>query len=133
MSKLGCICGGTIFDQSDNLPNKGRVLRDQNCEEGLEKIARDIASFLSAKLAHNQRNWLRDHFIDEEFSLNMTDTEIIHTLLSGLLFIKGLDIFQCQDCHRLQIEDRYKRNTFFSFRPESEAARNVLAVSADEG
>lgn len=30
MSKLGCVCGHVIRDQTDNLPYKGFILRDKH-------------------------------------------------------------------------------------------------------
>jgi len=46
------------------------------------------------------------------------------------LFAPGasLDIYQCQQCRRIYIENRHKSNHFFAFAPEDEDAIDVLKV-----
>ena len=47
MSKLGCICGHVIRDQTDFIPYKARFIRDQDSEE-YYTFTSDIEAFIEA-------------------------------------------------------------------------------------
>ena len=128
MSKLSCKCGGAIVDQSDHLSYKGRIFRDQHADM-IDKVASNIASYLEAKLSHNEQNWVRSHFGLEYEELGEDDSDIIHVLITSL-FAPGvaLDIYQCQRCQRIFIENRHKINHFFPFAPETEDSIDILKV-----
>ena len=50
MSKLGCVCGHVIRDQTDDIAYKARFVRDQDYE-GFYAYAGDIAAFIAATQA----------------------------------------------------------------------------------
>ncbi|MGE0882695.1 MAG: hypothetical protein AB7P14_04070 [Blastocatellales bacterium] len=128
MSKLGCNCGGVIYDQTDNLPYKGMIIRDQHTDV-VDNVVNNIASYLEARLSGNGQQWVNDHFGYADADLELDDSSIIYDLMT-LMFSPGiaLDIYQCEQCQRILIENRNRQNTFISFLPEENDAADILKV-----
>lgn len=130
MSKLGCPCGYTISDNTDNLPYKGLIIRDQDYESVFDSMSEDIAAFIRALLEGKRQEWLGERYSQDYAGLNLEDSEVVHDLITGYLLRRGLDIYQCERCGRIHIEDRKNKNHFFPFSADLENATGVLSVDS---
>ncbi len=49
MSKLGCVCGHTIVDQTDFLPYKAHIREDEDVQKPIELLADILARYYEAR------------------------------------------------------------------------------------
>jgi hypothetical protein len=139
MSKLGCLCGHTIRDQTDFLPYKARILADEDTEKPREILAAALVDCLNAQqegrlreflIDFNQRyaghtpetatNWV-DHFVHLD---NLR--EVLEHVLYPFWNNYDRAIFECDRCGRLWVE--LPNDNFVSYTPETEV-RGVLTSS----
>ena len=125
MAKLRCQCGYLIVDQADNLPYKGRILRDQAADRFFDRTSNDIAMFVEAILKGKRQDWLVNNFIPAD-----TDTAgAIHDIVAGYFILKeSITIYQCEQCGRIWIQEQAQSNTFRSFAPDGEW-KGILAIT----
>ena len=57
MSKFGCTCGHVIRDQTDYLPYKGQVLKDQDKEAFFEGTASALVEYIAGVRAGDLAQW----------------------------------------------------------------------------
>ncbi len=84
--KIGCVCGGTIFDQSDMLPDKAHFIADQDHEDFTDDVER-LADQLSASAG--------DPVALELFKRHF------HRALGSYT----RTMYQCGSCARLYVDD----------------------------
>lgn len=123
MSKLGCICGLTIVDQTDNLQNKASFIRDQNYDAS-ENYSEDINSFINSIKNNNRDKWTEKYFGSEIYK-NLPDSTIIEDIISRHRLKYESTIYQCNNCGRIKIQ-KGTTNQFASFKMEDEHGLEIL-------
>ena len=126
MSKLGCVCGHVIRDQTDNLPYKGLIIRDKHYDRDFDVVLDEIAAFMQAVQQGKRHEWLATRFSENYANLKLDDTSVISSLWSAFVVKYTLDIYQCENCGRVHIEG--KNNYFHSFKPDKADSQGVLDV-----
>jgi uncharacterized C2H2 Zn-finger protein len=125
MGKLRCRCGYVIKDQADNLPYKGRLLRDQDLDH-TEQWKEDAACFLIAVYSGQREQWLAQQPAQQWFR-TLSDEDIIGCIIDSYLKDRELDVFQCPRCHRMLVQQIGTQH-FCSFVREDDNCENLLAV-----
>ncbi|HEV2803278.1 MAG TPA: hypothetical protein VGW12_22650 [Pyrinomonadaceae bacterium] len=115
MSKLGCECGSTISDTTDNIPYKGAIIRDQDKEALYDQMASDLNAFMKAVLQDKRDEWLRHYFLPGYPVENIKDEEVFSDILFRYVISPSLDIYQCMECGSIKIQTEAASNTFASF------------------
>jgi hypothetical protein len=123
MSKLGCICGHVIRDQTDDIPYKARFIRDQDYE-GFFAYAGDIAAFIAAIQADQRSQWIKQYFSDS-YPTDIPNASILNDILVNYKVEFEGDLYQCENCGRVKIQVQDK-NLFASFAPEDENFSNLF-------
>jgi hypothetical protein len=111
-----------IRDQTDNLPYKGQILKDQDWEPFFSGAARAMAEYLagvrSGDLTEFHREW--------PFLIGKTDEHVARTLL-GLFWRKfAVEVYECEQCGRLWVQQGTESQRFIPFLPEGTPAERVL-------
>lgn len=115
MSKLGCICGHTIVDQTDNLAYKADFIRNQDLDK-IDKRTDDIASFIDAVKNGKRDEWLATYFGSDTYK-TISDSSIVFDILSRHTLNYESTIYQCEKCGRVKIQ-LGDTNNFLSFSPD---------------
>ncbi|MDX2033713.1 MAG: hypothetical protein SF339_23760 [Blastocatellia bacterium] len=115
MSKMRCECGNSIYDQSDNLPNKGKIIRDQDRNRLMQSLVSRIESFIETISMGTRDKWVAER-IDYKPASEVNTEEVLHFLFSSMMAME-LDIFQCLTCGNVMIETDAFSNKFVSYRP----------------
>ena len=131
MASLRCRCGHVIRDQADNLPYKGRIVRDQDQDRFLGEVSHDIAEFVTALVEGTAQPWLANHFFATDAYPGETGPEgVIHDLLAGAFLLSySLTTYQCEQCGRVWIQEQPGSPAFRSFAPDHEW-KDTFAVRA---
>lgn len=125
MAKLGCICGHTIVDQTDNIPYKGHILPDTSIEKTWEEIANKIDTLIDSIQSNRKLEWIKQNFTVPPYPTDVSDSSMIYDLLSTSLSKSTQDIFECENCGRIAIEIG-QTNHFRFFRQDEEGERGIL-------
>lgn len=80
--KIGCECGGVIYDNTDYIPNKAYLVADQDMEDYLEAICKIISNLGQSKDE-------KEHAMSEVWNLFSAFTK---------------HVYQCDNCGRLYID-----------------------------
>lgn len=123
MSKLGCICGHVIVDQTDSLPYKAELLRADREEVFYDRVEALFASMriamaegrLSELLHEAYGSWLpvkEDVFFIEKLSS-----------LTGEFFTT---MYECEACGRLWVQ-RPNDPHFISYSPDGGRPQRILS------
>jgi hypothetical protein len=123
MSKLGCVCGHTIVDQTNDIPYKAKFIRDQDFESLIE-YAGVVASFADAVKDGKRDEWILNYF-KVAYSASISNADVIFDITSGYTRDFESEIFQCENCGRIKIQVR-DTNSFASFMPEDDLHRNIF-------
>jgi hypothetical protein len=75
MSKLGCICGHIIADNTDSIPYKGNLLKDQDSERFWDAAAAGLAALVGAVKSGRREKWIDQHFLSE-YPRNVNDEAV---------------------------------------------------------
>lgn len=103
--KLICKCGETIFDQSDSLPNKAYVRRDQDADANAENLAQRLKEALK----------LKPNVPFDEYNLSNARYES--------------DMYECMSCGCLLIFDQSNMGCPILYTPESGKYEGILKGS----
>jgi hypothetical protein len=122
MSKLGCTCGHVICDQSDLLPYKGRVLKDQDREAVLEGIASDVALYIKSLLSEDKGEWIAQF----PWLQGKENGAVIWGIMTQYCLKYPVDLYECENCGRLWVQKSVNSQEFVSYVPESSEIRAVL-------
>lgn len=124
MSKLGCVCGHIITDQTDNISYKANFLRDQDFDEYAGKYTDDIASFINAVKDGRRDEWVKKYF-SETYPTNISDSSIVFDIVSRQNMIFEGDLYQCEKCGRIKIQVQDK-NLYASFSPDDDRYKDIF-------
>jgi hypothetical protein len=123
MSKLGCVCGHVIRDQTDDISYKARFIRDQDYE-GFYAYVEDIAAFIVATQAGQRNQWIRQYFSDS-YLTDIPDVSIVNDIVGKYELNFEGPLYQCENCGRVKIQVQDK-NLFASFAPEDQNAPSIF-------
>jgi len=125
MSKLRCPCGHVIVDQTDALPYKARVIRDQDAEAFWVEATTVLADFVAAIRAGARSTWLSQH-LSPEYPQDVTDESVISDLLAGLEGRYATKAYECESCGRFLLQRAPDDPSFAAFSPDVGGATHVL-------
>jgi hypothetical protein len=122
VSKLRCDCGHIIVDQTDNLPYKGMLIRDQDMEPYFDGITTSINAFIEAIKANKREEWIAS-FFGKDYPAQLDNVSILWDI--RLRYSKyETTVFQCEACGRVLLEIPY--NKYYSFKPYDKPWVKVL-------
>jgi hypothetical protein len=125
MSALGCKCGHRIADQTDFLPYKGRILKDEDQEKCWSTIYTEIATFVEAVVTNKREEWLDRHF-GRDYPRGLSDESIISLWLISVHNRYMVTIYECENCGRLYLQKGTDSNIFFSYFPDDSKRHHIL-------
>jgi hypothetical protein len=122
MSKIKCICGNIIIDQTDDLRFKANFVRDQNLEKFFDAI-NVVGSYIDAVEKGKKEVW-QNEFYETKMEI-LKNSEIVNDILSR--FRVGFEsvMYQCENCERLHIQ-LGNSNKFVLFKPEEPIGKEIL-------
>jgi len=123
MSKLGCVCGHVIRDNTMNIPYKAMFLRDQDWDS-YTNYRVDIDSFLEAIKNGSREKWISDYF-SKSYPTDLSNSTIIDDIISNHQTEYEGELYQCEKCGRIKIQVQDK-NLFASFFPEDGNFRDIF-------
>lgn len=130
MSHLTCKCGHVIQDNTDDIPYKGHVIRDQERSKLQEGIVAVVTAFVEAASQGRRREWM-DGFLRPGYDPNDWDNEaVVWAILTSQFLNRGLDVYQCEACGRLHVQAP-GTDRFLSFSPDEGTGKDVLRVNAE--
>lgn len=127
MSKLGCVCGHTIRDQSNALPYKASLLRDIDQDRFFDWLIEETQSFVEAAQRGAVDAWLLEKGYGQEYVLlKLPHGHILHDHIHSQYVEYKRDLYECTNCGRVLIETA-QSNAFASFSPDKQPAGNLLS------
>jgi hypothetical protein len=134
LSRIGCICGHTIDDNTDSLPYKASFIPDEDNQLPYRLLAKSVVGLLNAREQGTQREYL-DAFLTRlgwvrplQWIENLLDEEDLEKILDGMVFTVWMGLYErtlyeCDDCGRLwvEVDDQH----YASYLPEGDE-RSVL-------
>ncbi|MGL6072671.1 MAG: hypothetical protein ACRC8S_00790 [Fimbriiglobus sp.] len=100
--KIGCHCGATIFDQTDDLPQKGHLIPDQEWFAVYDEM---------------------DSLIDQIVAGNMSQEQAYHKSRE-IISRNAREMWQCVECGRLYIDGVDRQ--LYCFAPEGELVHKEI-------
>ena len=122
MSKFGCTCGHSIIDQTDYLPYKGQILKDQDHERFFAGSAVSLVEFLAGVRSGDLTEWHRKW----PFLRGKSDEHVAWSLMGWFWRKFAVDVYECEQCGRLWVQEGTESQLFVPFTPESASAARVL-------
>jgi hypothetical protein len=119
MSKLGCRCGATIRDQSDNLLYKGSILKNQDCGPVSDEVVEELASYMSAVKEGTTDAW----FASRPWLRGKADSWIVRSTLVRMWIKYRVDVYECEHCGRLWVQTGVETQEFAPFVREEPGGR----------
>lgn len=116
--KISCKCGHWIVDQTDYLPYKGMIIRDQDEEDVMQQISDDVVSFINAIVAGRREHWIKERY--EGIGDELDDDNVVADILTRCWAARSLDIYQCEECGRVFIDKYTRSGEMRCFTPEEE-------------
>jgi len=68
MSKLGCMCGHNISDQTDNVPYKAHIREDEDVQKPIELLADILAGYYEARQQGQGDQFVKE-FVERQLDL----------------------------------------------------------------
>lgn len=121
MSKMRCLCGHTIVDQTVPLLYKAEFIADADFEGYSDRFFTFVADLVKAR---EQDVFLSNNF-GENYPRDLDVSSIVSDDLVGLRVVYGHTMYECENCGRLWIQPDPEKNRFVSYVPEEET-RGVL-------
>jgi hypothetical protein len=125
MSKLKCVCGHVIVDQTDHLPYKADLIPDKSYDKFMDSVESDLSGLLKVKNDMEKQEWIKNTFFVPPYPTDLKDSEMISDVLSKHYMTHFKTIYQCEDCGRIFIQ-KCKTDQFISFKPENDEWRGIL-------
>ena len=125
MGKFQCTCGHVIRDTHYDLPYKGSVRRDQDDEYFWDVVTRELALLTEAIVGGRREEWISRNFLPG-YPRNVSTEGLISDYLSGFNEKFLLQIFECENCGRLWIQEQPQTDIFLSYRSDG-GFKGVLA------
>ena len=130
MSKLGCICGYTIPDNTGGLPYKAALLKDARNEAFFDWVVSETQSYVVAAQLGQVRQWLLDKGYPEDYAnLELDHGNVLHDHIHSHYLVNKRDVYECLGCGRIHIETT--DNCFVAYAPDGKAVEHVLALRED--
>lgn len=128
MSKLGCKCGHAITDQTDSLPYKASLLRDEVENEFWDEVHRELKPLVESAESGDKAA-IADAF--GQFSPLFSAADNLLDRISSLYIQRMSTVYECQNCGRLWVQ-KQDSEKFFSYVPEEGTYGAMLAVASGE-
>jgi hypothetical protein len=128
MSKLGCKCGHVITDQTDSLPYKASLLRDEVENEFWDEVHCELKPLVEAAESGDKAA-IAEAF--GEFAPWISATDELQGRISSIYNHRMSTAYECQNCGRLWVQ-KDASDRFVSYVPEEEAYGAILAVASGE-
>ena len=125
MSKMACLCGGTISDTLHPCPTEGWILRDQDQEPYYERTSKDIAAFFAAIQAGRRNEWIAEYF-SPQISNDGSDEGIVYDIIAHHRRQWVLSVAECENCGRLWVQRGAGVNEYLSYSPDVPGYAAVL-------
>jgi hypothetical protein len=122
VSKFGCTCGHLIRDQTDYLPYKGQVLKDQDREAFFAGTADALVEFLAGIRSGDLSDW----HCKWPFLRDKTDEHVAWSLMGWFWRKLAVDVYECEQCGRLWVQEGTKSERFVPFTPETPSSGRML-------
>ncbi len=122
MSKFGCTCGHVIRDQTDYLPYKGQVLKDQDHEAFFAGTADALVAYLAGVRSGDLAEWHSKW----SFLRGKTDEHVAWSLMGWFWRKFAVDVYECEQCGRLWVQEGTESQRFVPFTPEDASSGRVL-------
>lgn len=125
MSKLGCTCGYTIRDNTDEIPYKALCYADEDTPVYFNEVIETVGDLL---LAYKQEAKERPLLASSDSHESSDRRHITRQIVQILSYYHGghrRDLFECENCGRLWLQVNPRENTYVSYLPEGQA-RGVL-------
>lgn len=136
MSKLACLCGHIIRDQTDFLPYKAYIREDEDTQKPIELLADTLTCYYEAREQGPEAEveFIRQFYLSRGESERFADMQVqylegkpLTTVLSDLIFPFWTNydrtIYECEECGRLWVE--MDGNHCVPYLPETDT-RHVL-------
>lgn len=124
--RFECECGHVVRDQTDYLPYKAAVLRDEDLERYWDAMHYDLAAYISAVRDGKGAAWAAEH-LGQGRPVG-GDESVIQTITIGAWIRYFVHAYECEQCGRLYVErergDRMSR--FVVYTPESGRAERLF-------
>ena len=121
--KMLCQCGATIVDQTDDLPYKASLERDQDSEPMWTAVVSEIAALVEQK--DDLAAWASEHHHCDDISERSVHDLIYQVIFGHTLRIRT-DVYECESCGRLFVFGGRRPNIATCFTPESGRYEGVL-------
>lgn len=123
MSKLTCRCGHVIRDQTDQLPFKASIIRDQDEDRLLGRVGAAATELVTAA-----KEGRIDQLIEERFGTNWRPSfrDAVEEIVTQP-FIDEMSIaYECEACGRIWL-NRKGTHHFHSFSSDNDRYEGLLA------
>lgn len=123
MSKLACLCGHIIVDQTDDLPYKAALLRDRHEERFFNET-----SLLANELLAAASTGHVDELLDRHYGTGPwrpRPTEFFGDKFTSVFVSCISMVYECEGCGRLWLQ-KQGTNRFVSFTPDSGQCEAIL-------
>src|SRR5436305_1579870 len=104
MSKIKCLCGHLIVDQTDSLSYKAHFFADEDYEAAYGKFITFCAQFIEATDKGKLAEFIRHQFGEAYPQEGLSTEDFISDSLAGLLAIFGHPLYECVQCGRLWVK-----------------------------
>ncbi|UWF46849.1 hypothetical protein NYP20_15975 [Pseudomonas sp. N3-W] len=128
MSKLGCKCGHVITDQTDSLPYKASLLRDEVENEFWDEVHRELKPLVESAESGDKAA-ISDAL--GQFSPWFSDADNLQDRISSLYIQRMSTVYECQNCGRLWVQ-KQDSEKFVSYVPEEGTYGAILAAASGE-
>jgi hypothetical protein len=130
MSRMACLCGGTIRDHLIPCPTEGWVLRDADQEAYYDAACRDIAAFFCAIRDSRRDAWIAEYFTPQ-YPTDVSDEGIVHDILCCHKRQVFLSVAECEQCGRLWVQRGPDINSYRSYSPDEPGYAGILRSRPD--
>jgi hypothetical protein len=128
MSKLGCKCGHVIVDQTDSLPYKASLLRDEVENAFWEEVNHELKPLMTAAES-GDKAVIAEAF--GEFAPWVNATDELESRISSLHIHRTSDVYECTNCGRLWVQ-KGASNQFVSYVPEEGGYQAILSEASGD-
>ncbi|MDC7815121.1 MULTISPECIES: hypothetical protein [Pseudomonas] len=123
MSKLACRCGHIIIDQTDDLPYKAALLRDEHEERFFADASLLANELLDAASAGKVDKLLEQHYGNGHWRPG--PMEFFGDKFTSVYLSSISTVYECERCGRLWVQ-KEGANHFVCFTPESGQYESIL-------
>ena len=123
MGKFLCKCGHVIYDQTDQIPYKGYYIPDIAIERLSDVLCKSVDTLVDAIKMGKKEEWIEQNYSTEAFAFQLSNSSLIHDLLTREILTCTSDIFQCEHCGRLLFQQG-QENRFKTYIEEPDEADN---------